>query len=281
MSGHHAHHDPIEDNIETHPVKLGHRHRPSGPIALVIGIVLMAPLAIGFYGARSMKDEAAMSEAAGGQETRAGRQARDRPQCPQGGTCRGRSPLPPLHRAPARRPPRVMRARPPTTPCVSACHAAGVAGAPKPGDKAAWAPRLKAGKDALYASAAGWQGRDARQGWQRIAIRRRGEGRGRLPDRHGEVRLATYAIGDLQGCYEPLARLVDAIAFDPARDRLWFTGDLVNRGPDSVACLRFVKAAGQGRDHRPRQPRPAPHLRGRGSGAAAQARHAGRRPRRA
>ncbi len=52
--------------------------------------------------------------------------------------------------------------------------------------------------------------------------------------------MATYAIGDIQGCYESLQCLLEKIAFNPQLDRLWLVGDLINRGPDSLATLRFL-----------------------------------------
>ena len=57
--------------------------------------------------------------------------------------------------------------------------------------------------------------------------------------------MATYAIGVVQGCYDELRGLLGRMGFERARDRLWFVGDLVNRGPKSLDVLRFVRELGE------------------------------------
>ena len=79
----------------------------------------------------------------------------------------------------------------------------------------------------------------ARLSGQTFACRRDGNSR----FRHN-TRVATYAIGDVQGCGRSLDKLVEQIRFDPDRDRLWFVGDLVNRGPASLEVLRFARDLG-------------------------------------
>lgn len=56
--------------------------------------------------------------------------------------------------------------------------------------------------------------------------------------------MATYLVGDIQGCLPDLKKLLAQANFDPHTDHLWLAGDLVARGPESLETLRFVKALG-------------------------------------
>ncbi|HVI95930.1 MAG TPA: symmetrical bis(5'-nucleosyl)-tetraphosphatase [Anaeromyxobacter sp.] len=56
--------------------------------------------------------------------------------------------------------------------------------------------------------------------------------------------MATFAVGDIQGCSSALRRVLERASFDRERDRVWLTGDLVNRGPDSAGVLRWARSLG-------------------------------------
>ena len=56
--------------------------------------------------------------------------------------------------------------------------------------------------------------------------------------------MTRFAIGDIQGCHDELRALIAKLGFKPDRDELWFTGDLVNRGPKSLEVLRYVRSLG-------------------------------------
>ena len=156
MAEPHVHHsDVIEDNIETHPVQLA-IGVVIGAIALVIGIILLAQFAIGAYGSRSLKDDPSMSDAAVSKRIAPVGHVEIDPNAPAPVAAAAA----PAQTAAATVPPPAAKqdsaaASGKTTydTTCTACHGAGVAGAPKFADKAAWAPRIKGGKDALYATA--------------------------------------------------------------------------------------------------------------------------------
>ena len=152
MAEHHPHHDPIEDNVDSHPGKVAVGVLV-GFIALVIGIVLLAELALNVYADRSRKNDPAMSDAAIEKRIAPVAKLVVDPNAP--------APTPPAQ------PANVAQVSVPAPAAggaaagadagkatfeqvCTACHTAGVLGAPKFGDKAAWAPRIKQGKDTLY-----------------------------------------------------------------------------------------------------------------------------------
>jgi len=142
--------DTVEKELESHPVQLA-IWIGVGTVALVVGIIMLAHFAVGAYGSRSLEKSGAMAPEALAQ--RIGPVAKLQ--------FEGSAPV-----APAAEAPKVATATVAAAPAKAgkpdgkktydtacmACHATGAANAPKLGDKAAWAPRIKTGADALYAS---------------------------------------------------------------------------------------------------------------------------------
>jgi len=154
MTGpHHA--DPIEQNIETHPLKLA-AGIAVGAVALIVGIILLVQFAVGAYASRSLKDDPAMSDAAVAKRLAPVAALAIDPNAPPAAASPAATAVaaaPPAN-APAPKTAQAAASGKSTFDAVcTACHGTGVAGAPKVGDRTAWAPRVKSGKDALYASA--------------------------------------------------------------------------------------------------------------------------------
>jgi cytochrome c5 len=156
----HDHHDPIQDNIDTHPVKLA-IGIVIGAFALIVGIMLLAQFAVNAYGGRSLKNDPAMSAESVAKRIAPVAKVEVDPNAPA-------TPAPAAAPAAGAAVP-MAAAIPPPAPaktasaggngksvfdsgCV-ACHGTGVAGAPKFGDKAAWAPRIAQGVNVLYTHA--------------------------------------------------------------------------------------------------------------------------------
>ncbi|HUP30406.1 MAG TPA: c-type cytochrome [Usitatibacter sp.] len=178
MSQHH--HDPIEDNIDTHPVKLA-IGVVIGAVALIIAIILVVKLAVSSYGSREMKGEAVMSEKAVADRLAPVAKVSvdaNAPSAPAAGAAAAPAAAMPAAAIPPAAPGKTADAGSSgkstyDSACV-ACHGAGVAGAPKFGDKAAWAPRVAQGKATLHASAL--------------------KGKGAMPPKGGQAQLPDEAV---------------------------------------------------------------------------------------
>ena len=142
-----AHPDAVEQNLETHPVKLA-IWIVIGTFALIVGIILLTRFAIGSYGSRSLEGSSAMTAEA--LATRIGPVAKLQ--------FEGAAPVaPPLAGGPkvaavTAAPAKAKDGKTVYDTVCMACHMTGAANAPKLGDKAAWAARIKTGNDALVAS---------------------------------------------------------------------------------------------------------------------------------
>jgi cytochrome c5 len=151
---HHQHHDPIEDNIDTHPVKLA-IGVAIGAVALIVGLYLLVQLAVHAYAGRSTKNDPAMSDEAVKKRIAVVAKLAIDPNAPAPAA----TPAPALasvtvpSAAPAKGAAGAASGKATYDSVCHVCHGAGVAGAPKFGDKAAWAPRIKQGVAALHANA--------------------------------------------------------------------------------------------------------------------------------
>lgn len=149
------HHDPIEDNLDTHPGQVA-VYVAVGAVALIIALILLTRLANYYYGMRDMSKDPAMSDKAVAERLAPVAKEFVDPNAPATPAPVQQAPI--AAAAPAAPAPGAQAAaggsgKSTFEAVCSACHGTGVAGAPKFGDKGAWAPRIAQGKPALYNSA--------------------------------------------------------------------------------------------------------------------------------
>lgn len=124
-----------------------------GTVALIIGIILLANFAVGMYGARSLKDDSAMSPEAVARRLAPVAKTEVDPNAPAAAVAAPVAVVAVAVPAPAGKAEAGGGGKATYDTACAVCHGAGIAGAPKLGDKAAWTPRLKAGIEALHAAA--------------------------------------------------------------------------------------------------------------------------------